>query len=124
MLLGSFFNIASSSKDAHTAHATLTINAEHQIFKGHFPELPVVPGVCQTQMLCEAVNEILGSNYEVAEASSIKFLALLNPKETSQVQLELKFDRPTDDSISVKASYTWGDTTYFKFRGTLKAIAS
>ena len=35
---------------ANTYLCTLTLNAEHPIFKGHFPNNPVTPGVCMMQI--------------------------------------------------------------------------
>ena len=32
---------------------SLELNPEHPVYEGHFPGNPVVPGVCQVQMICD-----------------------------------------------------------------------
>ena len=42
--------------------ATILFNANHPIFKGHFEQMPVVPGVCQTQLIKEILQEEIKKN--------------------------------------------------------------
>ena len=51
MLLNDFFTINDKVSSATEIWAELFINADHKIFEGHFPNQPVVPGVCMMHML-------------------------------------------------------------------------
>jgi len=117
MLLGIFYNIIESSKEGQTYRAKVSFNASHEIFKGHFPDLPVVPGVCQTQMLIEMLNKLLGRNIEMKIAHHIKFLALLNPTKVNELICEIKIDKEEGSSMVVSASYFTNDETFFRFKG-------
>ncbi|MBS1934927.1 MAG: hydroxymyristoyl-ACP dehydratase, partial [Bacteroidetes bacterium] len=59
MLQGNFFTITSIAHENISVKAVLELNPAHDIFKGHFPETPVVPGVCMLQMLKEVMENIL-----------------------------------------------------------------
>ena len=119
MLLGSFYNIIESSRTEQTFHAKASFNAAHPIFEGHFPGLPVVPGVCQTQMLTETLSNLLGRTIEIKRAQHIKFLALLNPVKVKELLLEIKIEKETEGTMLVSAIYSAGEETFFRFKGEL-----
>ena len=62
-LLNDFYTVESTQKTAeNNLLTTIVLNAEHPIFKGHFEQMPVVPGVCQTQIIKEVLQNELGHN--------------------------------------------------------------
>ncbi len=117
MLLGSFYTIKESSKDGQTIRVKVEFNPAHDIFKGHFPDLPVVPGVCQTQMLVETLSYVLTRPVEMKLAHHIKFLALLNPVKTRDLDLEIKIDKQEGKHLWVSALYTSPEEIFFRFKG-------
>ena len=117
MLLGSFYKIIDSANEEEKLSATVQFDASHPIFTGHFPTLPVVPGVCQTQMLNEVLNSILGKEFSMTRTSQIKFLALLNPVKTPQIQMDIKMTPLQQGRFLVSANYYWQDIAYFRFKG-------
>ena len=119
MLLGSFYNIIESSKEDKTYRVKVQFNPTHEIFKGHFPDLPVVPGVCQTQMLIEMFNNVTGKKCDMKLAHHIKFLALLNPVKVKELMCEIKIDKEEGDKLFVSASYSTPEEMFFRFKGEL-----
>ena len=119
MLLGSFYNIIDSGREGQTFHVKVTFDAAHPIFKGHFPDLPVVPGVCQTQMLVETLTHLLGRPLEIKHAQHIKFLALLNPVKHRELEMEINIEKEEGENIFVHASYTNNGEIFFRFKGDL-----
>lgn len=119
MLLGSFFQVTESVADGHTYRAKATFNPSHPIFKGHFPDLPVVPGVCQTQMLLETLGLITGRSVELKKAQHIKFLALLNPTKVGELMMEIKVEKTEGDYMLVSAVYSTPEEVFFRFKGEL-----
>ena len=121
MLLGSFYHIIESSKEGQTYRAKVQFDAAHEIFKGHFPDLPVVPGVCQTQMLLETLSSLIGKPVEMKMAHHIKFLALLNPTKVKELTLEIKIDKEVGSDFFVSANYFTPEEVFFRFKGELTA---
>jgi 3-hydroxyacyl-[acyl-carrier-protein] dehydratase len=117
MLLGSFYKIIDSVNEGEKLSATVQFDASHPIFTGHFPALPVVPGVCQTQMLNEILNLMLEKELFMTRAAQIKFLDLLNPVKTPQIQIDIKLTPEPDGKFLVHANYSWQDIAYFMFKG-------
>ena len=120
MLLGSFYKIIDFANNGDKLSATVEFNAGHQIFTGHFPALPVVPGVCQTQMLNELLNHTFKKELSMKRAAQIKFLALLNPVKTPRIRIDVKMTDAADGSILINADYFWEEVAYFKFKGEFK----
>lgn len=119
MLLGSFYNIIDSSKEGQTYRAKVKFNPAHEIFKGHFPDLPVVPGVCQTQMLLETLSQLMNRPVELKLAHHIKFLALLNPEKNRELNLEFKIEKEEGERLWVNAIYSSPEEMFFRFKGEL-----
>ena len=120
MLLGDFYNITEATTEGQNLRVKVSFNPTHQIFKGHFPELPVVPGVCQLQMLTEVMSHVLKREIELVHASHVKFLKLLNPTEFPDLLLEINFSGQPGDKLVVQSNYSWGENIFFRFKGELK----
>jgi 3-hydroxyacyl-[acyl-carrier-protein] dehydratase len=122
MLQGNFFTIASIKTETQSAKAVLEINAAHEIFNGHFPGTPVVPGVCMMQMVKEILEDILAGETRMIKAEHIKFLNVINPQQTSSVNLDLKYSITDNKHASVIASLFNDEIVYFKFKGVFKPL--
>lgn len=68
----------------------LNIAIDHPAFAGHFPGMPIVPGVV---LLDEVLHAIASSRPQLTwQISSVKFLSPLTPGESVSVIHELKPD--------------------------------
>lgn len=117
ILLDHFYRIDSLEKSEGKVDAVVTFDRDHAIFQGHFPDMPVVPGVCQTQMLGEVLGRALGHELQLATATSIKFLSLVDPVKIPTLQLAISYTAAEDVGYQVSAQYMQGETVFFKFKG-------
>lgn len=76
------------------------------IYKAHFPELPVTPGVCIIQTAGELLEELIGKKVSLSSIANAKFLAVINPDENSCVTYNFKKIEESEDNAIVKASIT------------------
>ncbi|MES2287725.1 MAG: hydroxymyristoyl-ACP dehydratase [Bacteroidota bacterium] len=119
-LLENFYSeIASTytSENCQSFNSTIELNPDHEIYKGHFPQIPVAPGVCLIQAIKEILMVKLQTKLILTEGSNIKFLILINPKETKQFQVDFIIKR-TDSILDVSANYTNNAKIFLKFKGT------
>ena len=56
ILLNEFYTILQRTPGPGVVKATISINKKHRILEGHFPGLPVVPGVCMLQIVRELME--------------------------------------------------------------------
>ena len=121
LLLDHFYKINTLTQEDNSINATITFDVDHPIFKGHFPDMPVVPGVCQSQMLNEVLNQALGQYLLLRTAASIKFLSLVDPTKNSTLNLIITYTKTEEGAFNVSAQYKWEETTFFKFKGIFAA---
>lgn len=121
MLLKDFYTVENIEKVADEKYnATVFLNKEHAIFKGHFPGNPVTPGVCMMQIIKELSQEILGSSLILKSSSNVKFMALINPEVNAKLRLELDFSGDLDSEIKVKNTTFFDETVALKLFNTYK----
>ena len=100
--------------------ATLRLNAEHPIFKGHFPDRPVLPGACQLQMIRELLSHITTKTCRLQKAAAIKFITPVDPRHNPTIRLDLQYDEVQNAVLRVTASIRAGEATCLKFNGTFQ----
>ena len=120
ILLNDFYTILSRDASGGSVRAKISINKSHKIFEGHFPGLPIVPGVCMMQIIREVMQVKTGRKLKIAGADFIKFLTIINPEQNQEVDMTISY---TEDggSYSLNASLFSGTTVFFKFRSTLQS---
>ena len=115
MLLKDFYKVISINKNDDQKYLVIIfINKDHEVFKGHFPGNPIMPGVCMMQIIKELTEEITQSSLIMQSLSNVKFMALINPFVNPELRLELDITTTEENKIKVK------NTTYFEDTIALK----
>ena len=117
MLQGSFYTILTNRSENGSMDVSIEINPDHHIFEGHFPQIPVVPGVCMMQMVKELVEGFTGQKLRLAKADHLKFLTIINPRENKLLQVNIAVIHSPQQSFQVTAAFSHKATTFFKFKG-------
>ncbi|MEC3877480.1 3-hydroxyacyl-ACP dehydratase [Chryseobacterium salviniae] len=121
-ILTDFYSLESSEKTesgSFTAH--ILLNKDHDIFKGHFPGNPVTPGVCMMQIVKELSEKFTGQNLFLKSASNVKFMAIINPFETPELNLQLYINE-SEEEVKVKNTTSFGETIALKMSVTYKKL--
>lgn len=101
---------------ADRMEAVIRFNADHSVFKGHFPNQPVVPGVCMIAIVRYLTGMAMQKDLEFMEVSQLKFIRMIDPSLFQDVKVSVSFKVDPDHPIvNVNASFTIEDTTCFKF---------
>ena len=95
---------------------TIELNPDCFIYKAHFPELPITPGVCIIQVAKELFSELCGATLDLESVSNAKVLAVINPEVTSKLTYSFNKVTISEDSSQYKVSVVVADekTTYTK----------
>lgn len=124
MLLEDFYEvkrISLSQESSYMAH--IRLNKNHEIFKGHFPEKPITPGVCMLQIIKNITSEILGKKLKLISTGDIKFLAIINPEFHADLNLSIQISKNSDASITIKNITSFDNTVALKMNATYETIA-
>jgi len=88
MLRDSFFKIKQFDESGNTCRFIVSILPEHEIFKGHFPQHPIVPGVFALQMIKECLEWIRNKKYRYSELMNCKFSLPIIPDRDKDIRIE------------------------------------
>lgn len=123
MLLKDFYKITSIENTVENKYLVLLhIHAEHEVFKGHFPDNPIMPGVCMMQIIKELTEEITGKTLFMQSLSNVKFMALINPFKTPELRLELEIVTTDTDLIKVKNVTYFDETVALKLSSIYRIV--
>lgn len=113
-ILKNFYTLKSiKEQEENKFTAEITLNADHEIFNGHFPGNPVTPGVCMMQIVKDISEKITERKLMVNSANNVKFMAIINPEETPDITLDFDISS-TDESVKVKNITSFGETIALK----------
>lgn len=121
MALTDFYYINNLNVSTLAIDANISLNTTHPVYEGHFPQKPIVPGVCQVQIIKQLVEKALNQTFLMSEAREIKFLNMILPNEINQLTCHIDYTINDDKSCKIAAQLVGGDKTLTKLKATLTA---
>ncbi|MGZ3750422.1 MAG: hypothetical protein ACXVAU_04040 [Mucilaginibacter sp.] len=112
------FRIIKLDHANNSVNATLGIYEESEIFKGHFPGLPVVPGACMLQIVKDVLESTLDGQIQLIKADQLKFLNMIEPTKYHEIQLSINYTFTEADTINATAKLIDNGVVCFKFQGS------
>jgi 3-hydroxyacyl-[acyl-carrier-protein] dehydratase len=91
ILKDNLYSIQSQNIGENKACFRVSFDAEHFIYKAHFPKNPITPGVCLIQMVIELFSALHGADLCIKTLRNVKFTAPISPLEFPQVDVALEF---------------------------------
>ena len=91
----------------------IRLNPGSDIYKAHFPEKPITPGVCIVQVIVEILSDYMKQNLLLSYVKNVKFLQLVSPETVSIINIGFKkIVYSEEDTISFQA-VVFDDNTVF-----------
>lgn len=115
MLLQGFYTLTKIEQlNAKEHDAFIHLNKDHEIFKGHFPDNPVTPGVCMIQILKEITAKIVNEKLVMKSSNNVKFMALINPEVNPDLKINIVINSETEGEVHIKNICYFNDTVALK----------
>jgi 3-hydroxyacyl-[acyl-carrier-protein] dehydratase len=102
MSLENYYTIEKEEILENKAVYKIALNTNHNMYQGHFPEFPLLPGAVQIEMIQELLEKSLHSKISLKTAKNIKYLGMINPSQHSSLLIDLQWNE--DETIKLKAS--------------------
>lgn len=123
MVLKDFYKVLSEEKTTDSKYSiTILVNEKHEVFKGHFPGNPIMPGVCMIQIIKELTEKITESTLMIQTLANVKFMALINPENNPELRLELDITTTEDNLVKVKNTTYFNETVALKLSNVYKKL--
>ena len=117
MLRDSLYNIISMEHEPGLIIASIKLNKSYEIFQGHFPGQPVLPGACMLQMVKEILQGEMHISLQLKKAAVMKFLEMITPHENKLLQVHINYQQQAETFFHINAFIKCDEKTYFKFNG-------
>ena len=111
---GGLYSIISKEITDEGGVFRLRLNPECIIYKAHFPEQPITPGVCITQIAVELAEIIVGHSLQMTGIKNVKFLSILTPATQTEVTYNITIKSSDDKETRVQAVAQSDDVVYAK----------
>ena len=113
-LLNNFYHITQQSGTGREIRFKIAFHPDHIIYKAHFPQQPVTPGVCTLQTVTELAELVLQRSLRVVGIKNAKFLALLTPIDVPEVFIDLNIKEEAAAACHIKAEVSTEQQVYAK----------
>ena len=122
MLIEGLYTVTNVDLEGQELKAQIHLNKDHDIFKGHFPGNPVMPGVCMLQIIKELTERVTSKNLFLEMSSNIKFMAIINPDTNPDLVLNISIAEE-EDRVKIKNVSAFNETIALKLNATFKIVA-
>ena len=95
-------------KNNQHINAVFSFKKELDLFRGHFPENPILPGIVQIEMVKYALEKSFDTCLSIKSVKKTKFSSLIHPGEI--VYLDITMNKEENSLFNVKAILRVGDT--------------
>lgn len=93
---------------------SIVLNTNHPIYNGHFPNQPVLPGVCSLQVIRECLSHTLKKDIKFTNIKECKFLSPIIPQETAIYTINSQIDNG-----KLKCNILKGDNIILKLKSDI-----
>jgi len=115
MLRNDFYTILSKNViNENSFSATISINEKHDIFNGHFPQNPVVPGVCMLQMVKDLLEDELQKTVQLKNIGNVKFTAVVNPTQNPTLDIKITYELTDGKSYKINSIISSKEVVFLK----------
>lgn len=102
--------------------AKINISPQSEIFKGHFPGQPVVPGACILQLVKDVLGDAVQKPLQLIKAEQLKFISMLVPGNEQELTMDIYYKILENGNYKTTAKLAVGDMVCFKFQGSFKKV--
>ena len=123
-MIPNLYKITSVSASGEEAVSfDIQLNKECEIFKGHFPGQPVLPGVCTLEIIKDCISNIRGNKVILSGISQCKFTGMVDPGIESILKIDIEIKSCSKELPgSVNAIVSASERVILKLKGEYNDI--
>lgn len=116
-----FYSVTSMKHDGDNWTFGVSLDKECPVYRGHFPEKPVAPGVLVVDMFRGCAEQAVDWRLRIAKVHRVKFMHLVEPDRFVEAEVRLALTKLDRVTYSVKASLVKDDEEYANMTADLSA---
>lgn len=120
LLENRFYKILQKETDGTTGLFTVAILPDCDVYKGHFPNDPVCPGVCNIETIKECAMVLTGKELRIKTIKQCRLTAIATPSVCPEVTVNVTATPSNDNTYTVLATIKDNAQTYMEYKGTME----
>jgi 3-hydroxyacyl-[acyl-carrier-protein] dehydratase len=120
MLIKDFYNQIICNQEDNIIIFSIKLNPNHKVYKGHFPQQAVVPGVIQLQIAKELLEENLKLNLLMNDIIQVKYLKPIIPDQDTIIKFEITIKEQNASDIKTNVNIGSEDIIFTKAKISFK----
>lgn len=116
MLIKEFYKIINLASIESEVKATIKLNTNHEVYKGHFPGQAVVPGVIQLQIVKEILENHLSKNLFMGNITQVKYLVPITPVEVPELHISITYKNDDEGNLKSNILISFEEIIFTKAR--------
>ncbi len=118
MLIKDYYTIESTANEGDSTLFKVRLNPDCEVYKGHFPEKAVSPGVCNIQMVKECAEQVIGMPLLMTNLQQCRLTTLITPTEHPQPEVRINLTEKGEGWL-LKANIGQGEAVYLELKAEL-----
>lgn len=117
MLVTNYYTIISRQKIEGGEQFLVSLNADCEVYKGHFPGEPISPGVCNLQMIKECAELVAERELLLNFVQQCRLTTLITPLQHPQVEVKIYLLEKLENGIKLRGTIGRGDEIFMDLKG-------
>jgi 3-hydroxyacyl-[acyl-carrier-protein] dehydratase len=122
ILKDNFFTIENQNIALAKAEYRIKLNLNHFIFKAHFPDNPITPGVCIVQIVKEIYSYQTNKTFFLNKIKNMKFSRPVIPTENEQITVMISNSSEDNKTHKLKVEIIDNDILFTKMNMILTEL--
>ncbi len=127
-----YYHILSSDTTSDGGMFRVSLNADCEVYQGHFPGEPISPGVCNIQMIKECAELLLQDTFTAGETPAppvetmllshirqCRLTTLVTPQQHPEVEVRVAILSRSEDTITFRGTIGKAEEVYMELKGEL-----
>ncbi len=121
LLKDKFFTVLHEERmTANDAVFLCELKPDCDVYRGHFPDKPVSPGVCNIEMIRECAEMLIGQDLLIDTIKQCRLTAVASPSICPKVDVKVTVARVEGtENYNIVASIADASTSYMEMKATL-----
>lgn len=113
--MSDYYDILSEELQAHEGVWVVCLRADADVYRGHFPGLPIAPGACNIELIRQLTTRLLHRDCRFSEITQCRFTHLITPHVENPLRVTIRVENE-----QVQATVCWGETQCISLKAKLK----
>ncbi len=116
MLISNYYTIQHHTRQDEVDIFYVSLNGDCEVYKGHFPNEPISPGVCNIQMIKECLECVLGYPVLLHTIQQCRLTTLITPVTCPQLDVRIQIKQQDNERIVFTATLGQAEHTYLELK--------